>query len=110
MKKKPSYPFALFLMLTLAPATAGVMVAGCGKTISQTARPSTDDLSITTRVKTAILNDATITAQSKIDVETSNGVVTLSGSVKNADERDRAMAVARKVTGVTDVKSNLQVQ
>jgi hyperosmotically inducible protein len=56
------------------------------------------------------LNDATITAQSKIDVETSNGVVTLSGSVKNADERDRAMAVARKVTGVTDVKSNLQVQ
>ena len=67
-----------------------------------------DDAYITTRVKTALLNDPEIS--SRIDVETAGGVVTLSGAVKTAVERDKAMAVARKVTGVSDVKSTLQVQ
>ena len=46
---------------------------------------------ITTRVKTALLNDPEI--RSKIDVDTFNGVVTLSGAVKTAVERDKAMAI-----------------
>jgi osmotically-inducible protein OsmY len=58
-------------------------------------------------VKTALLNDPDI--KSKIDVETFNGVVTLSGAVNTAVERDKAMAIARKANGVSDVKSTLQV-
>jgi osmotically-inducible protein OsmY len=68
-----------------------------------------DDATITTRVKTAFLNDPVIGGE-KIDVDTFKGVVTLSGHVKNKEEETKAVAVARSIKGVTDVKSSLQVQ
>ena len=37
------------------------------------------------------------------------GVVTLSGRVKAKAEEAKAIALARKIDGVTDVKSTLQV-
>ena len=101
---------ALLFALTLAVPAGGSLVAGCGggRAMTNSARVAPDDAYITTRVKTALLNDPEIS--SRIDVETSGGVVTLSGAVKTAVERDKALAVARKVTGVSDVKSTLQVQ
>jgi osmotically-inducible protein OsmY len=68
-----------------------------------------DDATITTRVKTAFINDPVIGA-AKIDVDTFKGVVTLSGRVKNKDEEAKAITLARSIKGVTDVKSSLQVQ
>jgi osmotically-inducible protein OsmY len=35
--------------------------------------------------------------------------VTLSGAVKSPAERDKAIALARKISGVVDVKSTLQI-
>jgi osmotically-inducible protein OsmY len=37
------------------------------------------------------------------------GVVTLSGRVKSQAEHDQALALTRKVDGVTDVKDALQI-
>lgn len=106
--KRYSRSTVLLVALALTPSTAA-MLSGCGgKTITHQAKPATDDLSITTRVKTALLNDPDIVG--KIDVDTANGVVTLSGTVKSPAERDKAVALARKVGGVSDVKSSLQVQ
>jgi hyperosmotically inducible periplasmic protein len=68
-----------------------------------------DDATITTRVKTALLNDPIIDA-TKIDVETSAGVVTLTGFVKSKEEEMKALELTRRVSGVRDVKSSLQVQ
>ena len=68
-----------------------------------------DDATITTRVKTAFINDPVVGA-AKIDVDTFKGVVTLSGRVKDKDEEQKAIALARSIRGVTDVKSSLQVQ
>lgn len=76
----------------------------CGKTVGETI----DDATITTRVKTAMLNDESVGGL-RIDVDTFKGVVTLSGRVKSADERQRAVAVARSISGVTEVKDALQV-
>jgi hyperosmotically inducible protein len=98
----------LLFTLTLAAPLSSTLLTGCAKPMTNSARVVPDDAYITTRVKTALLNDPDIS--SRIDVETSGGVVTLSGAVKTAVERDRALAVARKVTGVSDVKSTLQVQ
>ncbi|MEO7273402.1 MAG: BON domain-containing protein [Vicinamibacterales bacterium] len=98
----------LLLTLTLATPVAGTLLTGCAKPMTNAARVVPDDAYITTRVKTALLNDPEIS--SRIDVETAGGVVTLSGAVKTAVERDKALAVARRVTGVSDVKSTLQVQ
>jgi len=107
MKK---YSLTMVLTLTLSVPVAATFVTGCGggRAMTNSARTVPDDAYITTRVKTALLNDAEIS--SPIDVATSGGVVTLSGAVKTAVERDKAVAIARKITGVSDVKSALEVK
>jgi len=82
-----------------------LLVSACGKTVGETI----DDATITTRVKTALLNDPQV-AGLKIDVDTTKGIVTMSGIVRNRDEEQRAVQIARGVPGVHDVKSTLQVQ
>lgn len=89
---------AAFLVLPL-------ILGGCGKTIGETI----DDATITTRVKTSLLNDPEVGGL-RIDVDTFRGVVTLSGRVRSPEEETRAVALARKISGVTEVKSALQVQ
>jgi osmotically-inducible protein OsmY len=91
-------------MTILAAIVAMPLAAGCGKTIGE----SIDDTTITTRVKTSMLNDPTVGGMA-IDVDTYKGVVTLSGRVKSQGERDQALALARQVDGVTEVKDALQI-
>jgi osmotically-inducible protein OsmY len=95
--------------------SAALFIAACGgatmsnpRSSSTAAMSSTDDAAITARVKTALLNDTQINA-TRIDVATSNGVVTMSGAVKSKAEEQRAIQLARQVNGVKDVKSTLQV-
>ena len=88
----------------LATILAVPLVAGCGKTIGETI----DDTTITTRVKTAMLNDPAVGGLG-IDVDTYKGVVTLSGRVKSQAEHDQAVALAHRIDGVTEVKDALQV-
>lgn len=90
---------ALLALVLVAP------LAGCGKTVGDTI----DDATITTRVKTAFVNDPMVGAL-RIDVDTFKGLVTLSGRVKSKDEEAKAMALARKIKGVTDVKSTLVIE
>jgi osmotically-inducible protein OsmY len=91
-------------MTLLAAIVTLPLVTGCGKTIGETI----DDTTITTRVKTSMLNDPAVSGTG-IDVDTFKGVVTLSGRVKSQAEHDQALALARKVDGVTEVKDALQV-
>jgi hyperosmotically inducible protein len=76
----------------------------CGKTITE----AMDDTTITTRVKTAMLNDPAVGGL-RIDVDTFKSVVTLTGRVKSQAEHDQAVALARRVNGVGEVKDALQV-
>jgi hyperosmotically inducible protein len=71
-------------------------------------RPATDDAGVSTRVRTALLNDPQVAAGG-INVTAANGVVTLSGSVRTAAERDRAVSLARQTSGVSDVRSEIAV-
>ena len=81
------------------------LLAGCGKTVGETI----DDATITTRVKTAFVNDPVVGAL-RIDVDTFKGVVTLSGRVKSKEEEAKAIALAKSIRGVVDVRSTLQIQ
>jgi osmotically-inducible protein OsmY len=92
-------------MLLVLAIVAPLLLTACGKTVGETI----DDATIPTRVKTALLNDPDVGGL-RIDVDTFKGVVTLSGSVKTPAERDKAIAIARRIGGVTDVKSTLQIQ
>ena len=95
----------LHLILLLAVLLAPMLVTACGKSVGETI----DDATITTRVKTSLLNDPDVGGL-RIDVDTFKGVVTLSGRVKSKDEEAKAVALARKIGGVADVKSTLQIQ
>ena len=99
--KRYSYTTVFLLVATLL---APLFLTACGKSVGETI----DDATITTRVKTSLLNDPQVGGL-RIDVDTFKGVVTLSGRVKTKDEEAKAIALARKIGGVTDVKSTLQV-
>jgi len=79
--------------------------AGCARTIHD----NTDDATMTARVRTALLNDPDLPGRG-IAVATSAGVVTLSGRVGSKEEEQQAIAVARRIHGVREVRSSLQVQ
>jgi hyperosmotically inducible protein len=81
-----------------------LVLAACGAATSGT----NDDMTISTRVKIVLLDDPQLGAF-RIDARTFQGVVTLSGPVQSAAQERRAIAAARKVRGVKDVKSELKV-
>ena len=85
------------------------VAAGCAKAPNPGLRRAVDDAKITTEVKTVFLNQP-LDRVARIDVETSAGVVTLSGRVASKDEEATAIALARTVKGVVDVKSTLQIE
>lgn len=100
MKMHTRLPAFVLALVLIAP-----LAAACGKTVGETI----DDATITTRVKTAFINDPLVGA-ARIDVDTFKGVVTLSGRVKSKQEEEKAIALARSIRGVADVKSTLQIQ
>lgn len=82
----------------LGMALATLMMVGC----------SSSDPGITTAVKTKLAADDVVKAY-RIDVDTSEGVVTLSGAVDTPAARERAVQLARNTEGVTNVVDNLTV-
>jgi osmotically-inducible protein OsmY len=95
---------ALFSLALVAVLALPLTFAACGKSVGETI----DDATITARVKTALLNDPQVGGM-KIDVDTTQGVVTMSGIVKSQAEANRAVQLARQANGVKDVKSTLQI-
>ena len=67
------------------------------------------DAAITTAVKTKLLADTKVGGL-KIDVDTNNHVVTLTGPVHSAAERAEAVRLARNTTGVNRVISKLVIE
>lgn len=66
------------------------------------------DAGITTAVKSKFAADDTVKAY-QIDVDTENKVVTLSGEVDTAAQREHAVMIARNTDGVADVIDQLRV-
>ena len=69
---------------------------------------ATKDAAVTAAVKTKFLADTTV-AGLKIDVDTRNGVVTLTGNVKSQAEKAQAVKLAKETDGVTSVTDNLKI-
>ena len=112
-------------------AGAGLVAAGCdnrtgervGEKVDRTtsqvaasteraadkATTAVGDAAITGSVKTALIAEPNLSAL-KIDVDTKNGVVTLNGTVDNADQKSRAVSIARGVSGVSSVNDNLTMK
>jgi osmotically-inducible protein OsmY len=92
---------------TLAAVALALLVAGC--TTTQSPGRQVNDNTIHTAVS-AKLTGARFSNILNIDVNVTNGVVTLAGEVPNAQVKAEAEKEARSVSGVVDVKNNLQVK
>ncbi len=78
-----------------------------GMTTGEAVAQTVDDAAITAKVKAKLLADSVIGGL-KIDVDTQDGVVTLSGDdLKSRAEIDQAIRLAKSVEGVREVRSNL---
>lgn len=97
------------LALVLALAVAGIPLAlGCKTTTS--AGRQIDDGAIKTAVKAKLAADVRLSTLTNIEVNSTNGVVTLAGQVASEADRTAAADVARTVDGVVRVNNNLQVK
>jgi hyperosmotically inducible periplasmic protein len=67
-----------------------------------------DDATITAAVKTRLLDDPLVKGL-KIDVDTREGVVFLTGSVGSQKESERAVEIARATEHVKEVRPNLVI-
>lgn len=90
--------FGQRLKMLAGAVVLAVAAVGCSQT----------DPGITTAVKSKLAADDTVKAY-RIDVDTKDGVVTLSGEVDNATAKARAVEVARGVKGVREVVDNTAI-
>ena len=92
-----------------ATKNTGVAVGEGAKEAAQQVGQTATDASITAAVKMKMADDPTVSA-SEINVDTTDGKVTLNGTVQNSAEEGKAVDLAKSVDGVKSVKSNLVVR
>lgn len=68
------------------------------------------DAATTTAVKSKLAADVRLSTLTSINVDTNGHVVTLSGSVPTAADKEMAEAAAKSIDGVTSVVNNLEVR
>ena len=95
----------------VAIVLALLIFAGCSAmTGRQTAGSAANDTALTTKVKSSLLADSVVGGLA-LDVDTTEGVVSLNGIAQSEQERQRAIQVAQSVDGVRRVDArNLVVQ
>jgi osmotically-inducible protein OsmY len=79
-----------------------------GSDAANTVAKAATDATITTKINAALAADDKLKAI-KIDVDTSNGHVVLTGSAPDSSSRDRATTLARAVEGVVAVDNRLAI-
>ena len=96
-----------FKILTVTLALLFFMT-GCQAMTGQTMGETIDDSYITGAVKTQLASDKLVSL-TRVEVETNNGIVYLTGQVQTAEQRSHIGSLASQVKGVTRVVNNLQV-
>lgn len=88
--------------------TNGATNSGAPSGSSESVGQHVDDATITTKVKAELLGAKNVKSE-HIHVKTRKGVVSLTGTVPSAEDRDNAKQVVEGVSGVSSVKNHLKV-
>ncbi|MCC5853128.1 MAG: BON domain-containing protein [Alkalimonas sp.] len=70
--------------------------------------PQADDSTMIRNVSNALLSDEAL-ARSRINVAAHRGHITLSGTVASMQDKNRAVEIAKTVTGVIEVHDTLEI-
>lgn len=76
------------------------------RNVNNSAGPTINDAAITTRIKAKLLSDS-ITGTT---IDTTNGVVTLTGAVASEEQKAKAERHAQETEGVKSVKNELVIK
>lgn len=76
---------------------------------NQTVERQTKDAGIKAQVKAKLASEVGAATVTAVEVNVTNGVVTLAGPVRSDEEKQKAETVARGVEGVAGVNNALQV-
>ena len=98
---------SVFAMVVAALATLAVFAGGCNTV--QPPKTQVNDAQITTQVKSKLASDVGADSLTNVDVNTTNGVVTLAGQVESANVKNRVETVTESIPGVVKVNNELQV-
>lgn len=101
--------FRQLTRIVLALAFTAMLAACAGTATQESTGEYIDDTVVTSRVKSVLLNDPNVSGLA-INVETYRGTVQLSGFVKSAGERNRAVQLARDVKGVRQVRNDILIR
>jgi osmotically-inducible protein OsmY len=93
-----------FLMTVLSACLIGL---ACRTNESPEAQ--VNDLEIVTKIKTQMASDIGPSSVTNISVNSTNGVVTMSGQVDSAEVKSKAVTIAKAVPKVVRVVDTLQV-
>jgi len=108
--KKFSTAKVLGLVLCLGALPLATFMTGCaGDRYHQSTGEAIDDTGITSRVKSALSNDAEYKYEG-VEVKTFKGTVQLSGFVDTSAQKSRAADLAKRVEGVKDLENNITVK
>lgn len=90
-----------------------IVVLACGLVVAcrtnESPEGQVNDLEITAQVKSKLASDAGLSSVTNISVNSTNGVITLSGQVDSPDIRAKAESVAKSVPKVTGVVNTIQI-
>lgn len=113
MQKAARHTFRAVVAATAAMLVFGACTRDERKEVRTEAKQATsaaanviDNAALTTKVKAALLADELVKG-TQINVDSNNGVVTLSGTVDSSAHMQKAEQVAKGVSGVTQVQNNL---
>jgi osmotically-inducible protein OsmY len=87
----------------------GIWAVALACRTTQSPERQVQDAGITGEVKAKLASEVRPATLTNIEVNTTNGVVTLAGQVRSEQEKEAAEQVARSIAGVVDVNNNLQV-
>lgn len=104
--KNSSRPWG-FLLGTAIAAALFILLPACRP--NESVEGQARDAKIKTQIKAKLASDLGAATVTSVEVNVTNGVVTLAGPVHSADEKSRAEASARTVEGVVSVTNALQV-
>lgn len=103
---KTSKRWAGLALAALLATGVAAGTAACSSTVP--AKVQLSDAEITAKVKSKLAADPQVAAHN-IDVDTNEGIVTLSGRVEDPAQKQEAEKLARATDGVRGVINNLKV-
>lgn len=100
-------------LVQIAESTPGVKDVNTDKLMVKASNHSLADAIITAKIKGTFVREKLFGDQEvpvfPIKIETTNGIVTLSGVVTDQAQADNAVALARSIKGIKQINSRIQV-